>query len=378
MDNRDPVVIAGGGAAGLAVAAMLDSRGVGAVVLERALDVGTSWESRYDSLRLNTPRLTSTLARYRMPRRYGRWPTRDDVVEYLREYRRRLGIDVRTGVEVSRVDPANGAWRVTTSEGELTAPAAVIATGHDRKPVIPDWPGKEGFTGELVHAASYREPSPFRGKDVLVVSAGNTGSEISFELSQNGAARVRTAMRSVPPVFPREWLGMPLNYTTTVLDLFGDRVGDEAGRTSQWMIYRNLSEHGIPSSTYGVQTLARRRHRSPLIDAGFVDALKAAEVELVAAVAAFDGDDVILADDERIQPEVVIVATGYSADLEPLVGHLGVLDARGYPDVERGSDHPDARGLFFIGYWASMSGQLRHMRTDARRIARKIARRAGE
>jgi putative flavoprotein involved in K+ transport len=87
---------------------------------------------------------------------------------------------------------------------------------------------------------------------------------------------------------------------------------------------------------------------------------------------------VILADDERIQPEVVIVATGYSADLEPLVGHLGVLDARGYPDVERGSDHPHARGLFFIGYWASMSGQLRHMRTDARRIARKIAERLGD
>lgn len=111
------MVIAGGGAAGLAVAAMLDSRGVGAVVLERGRNVGTSWESRYDSLRLNTPRLTTTLARYRMPRRYGRWPTRDDVVEYLREYRRRLGIEVRTGVEVTRVDQADGARRIARAVG---------------------------------------------------------------------------------------------------------------------------------------------------------------------------------------------------------------------------------------------------------------------
>ena len=82
----------------------------------------------------------------------------------------------------------------------------------------------------------------------------------------------------------------------------------------------------------------------------------------------------MLAGGERIQPESVIVATGYSADLEPLVGHLGVLDSRGYPSVEPGGDHPAAPGIYFNGYRASMTGQLCHMRTDARRIARAIAR----
>jgi putative flavoprotein involved in K+ transport len=374
VTEEKPVVIAGGGAAGLSVAAMLTKRGVGSLVIEREEDVGASWARRYESLRLNTPRITSTLAGYRMPRRYSRWPTKHHMVEYLREYARRLRLDVRTGSELRRVEREDGVWRVETSNGTLRAPFAVVATGHDREPFIPHWPGMETFTGELIHAATYREPSPFRGRDVLVVSAANTGSEISYELSQTGAARVRTAMRSTPPVVPREWLGLPLNYSACLLDLFPDPVGDTAARIVQRLIYGDLSGHGISGPTYGVQTNARRRHVSPLIDAGFVEALKAGDVELVPAVVGFEGPDVLLADSPRVQPEVVIVATGYSAALEPLVGHLGVLNDRGYPAVRRGSDHPDAPGLFFTGYWASMSGQLRHMRRDARRIARAIAR----
>src|SRR5688572_6371557 len=214
----EPAVIAGGGAAGLAAAAELDRRGIASVVLDRGDSIGSSWAGRYDSLRLNTPRLTSSLARYRMPRRYGRWPTRDDMVEYLNDYARKLGLDVRARTEVTRVDPDPAGWRVQTSGGEMTTPAVVIATGHDRRPLIPDWLGRDGFRGELTHASSYRESGPFRGRDVLVVSAANTGSEIAFELSQIGAARVRAAMRRPPSVVTREWLGFPLSYSGVTLD----------------------------------------------------------------------------------------------------------------------------------------------------------------
>lgn len=376
MTNSAPVVIAGGGAAGLVTAAELDRRGIGSAVLERGPDVGTSWASRYDSLRLNTPRLSSTLSRYRMPRRYGRWPKRDDVVEYLRDYARALHLDIRTETELQRVEPNGAGWRVETSDGELEARSVVIATGHDRRPVIPEWPGREGFSGELIHAADYREPSPFRDRDVLVVSAANTGSEIAFEVSQSGAARVRSVMRRPPSVVRRELLGFPVNYGGLPLEPLPDAVGDVVARMTQWVMFGDLTPHGIGPDPVGLQTKVRREHKSPIIDAGFIEALKAGEIELVAAVTGFDGDSALLADGERIQPEVVIVATGYSADLEPLLGHLDVLDARGYPAVDRGSDNPKAPGLFFIGYWSSMSGQLCHMRKDARRIARAIARRS--
>jgi putative flavoprotein involved in K+ transport len=87
------------------------------------------------------------------------------------------------------------------------------------------------------------------------------------------------------------------------------------------------------------------RHQAPLFEDGFVDSVKAGRIEIAAAVDGFDGDDVLLADGSRVQPDIVIAATGYRRGLEPLVGHLGVLDDNGTPLVTGGRQHPSASGL---------------------------------
>jgi putative flavoprotein involved in K+ transport len=373
--SEQQVVVVGAGAAGLAVGATLRRRGITALLLEREDRVATSWERRYESLRLNTPRLLSSLPGHRIPRRYGRWPARLDVVEYLRDYQRRFDLPVQFGVEVSRIDHNDGGWVVRGSDGDHRARCVVVTTGHDNHPVTPPWPGRDDFPGELIHSSQYREPSPFRGRHVLVVSAANSGSEIAYELVRNGAASVRVAMRTPPNVLPRENMGLPLMYTGLPFDPWPDAVGDAITQLAQRRIYGDLSAYGLPRSPYGVQTQSRRRHRSVLVDAGFVDALKAGELQLVGAVEGFEGPEVLLADGARLRPDVVIAATGYRSNLPELVGHLGVLDQHGWPSVKQGRDHPQAPGLFFSGYWASMSGQLSHMRRDAHRIARAISRR---
>jgi len=369
------VIVAGAGAAGLAVAGALKGRGIEALALEREQELGLPWERRYESLRLNTPRALSYLPAYRIPRRYGRWPGRADMVEYLREYQRRLDLRVQTGTEVRRVDRDTAGWLVVTSTGEMRARCVVVSTGHDASPVIPPWPGRDGFTTQLIHSSDYIEPSPFRDRDVLVVSAANSGSEIAFELARGGAARVRVASRTPPPIAPREYMGFPLMYSALPLNPLPDRVGDLATRALQRVIYGDLSAVGLPPSPFGIQTQSRRRHKSVLVDAGFVGAARSGEIEIVAAVEALDGGEVLLADGARLAPDVVIAATGFKTNLTDLVGHLGVVDERGYPIVEQGADHPTAPGLFFSGYWASMIGQLLHMRRDARTIARRIAKR---
>jgi putative flavoprotein involved in K+ transport len=375
--NREQVVVVGAGPAGLAVAAMLGRRGVEPLVLERTSEVGSSWRSRYDSLRLNTPRLTSTLPGYRMPRRYGRWPTRDDMVEYLEEYSRRHRLRLQFGTELSRVERGDR-WLLETSDGEISTRFVVLATGHDAEPLIPDWPGREGFAGELIHSSAYRNPEPFGGKDVLVVSARNTGSEIAYELATAGGCRVWTSMRTPPSVFPREWLGFPLNYSTVPMDLLPDAVLDRVGFFMQRLIYGDLAQHGIPRAPLGVQSATKQRHVSSLIDAGFVEALRQGKLELVDAVERFDGAEVVLADGVRLRPQVVIAATGYERNLPRVVGHLGILDEHGVAALDgkqvRG-EHPAAPGLFFTGYYASSAGQLHFMRIDGRSIARTIARR---
>ena len=85
----------------------------------------------------------------------------------------------------------------------------MVATGHNHTPELPDWPGRDGFTGELVHASAYRNPSPYVGRDVLVVGAGNTGAEIAVDLVEGGARSVRLAVRTPPNIVRREVAGMP-------------------------------------------------------------------------------------------------------------------------------------------------------------------------
>src|ERR671925_441129 len=125
-------IVCGAGAAGLASAACLKRPGIDTTVLERGESVGMSWRRRYPALRLNTLGWMSTLPGYRATRRrYGEFPTRDDWIRYLEDYARHHDLAIEFGVEVSRVDRANGDWRVVTADGTREARFVVVATGFD-------------------------------------------------------------------------------------------------------------------------------------------------------------------------------------------------------------------------------------------------------
>src|SRR3979490_2594718 len=111
----------------------------------------------------------------------------------------------------------------------------------------------------------------------------------------------------------------------------------------------DLSHKGLPDPGKGLYQRARRGE-VPVLDVGLIDAVLADQVEPVAAVTGFDGARVLLADGNAIQPNVVVAATGYRRGLEPLVGHLGVLDDRGLPVAHGRRTDSRAPGLYFIGF----------------------------
>ncbi|MET8832198.1 NAD(P)/FAD-dependent oxidoreductase [Streptomyces sp. NPDC004610] len=373
-----PIYIIGGGPAGLAAAHALRSRGLRAVVLERADRVGASWRAHYDRLRLHTTRRLSALPGLPMPRRFGRWVSRDNVVRYLEKYAEHHELEIVTGVEVSRVEPApdGTGWLLRATGGrELTGAAVIVATGVNHTPRLPDWPGRDSFTGDLLHAAAYRAPAPYAGHDVLVVGAGNTGAEIAVDLVEGGAARVRLAVRTAPHIVRRSTVGWAAQYTGVLVRRLPVGLVDRLARPLAKVTVPDLTAQGLPRPATGLYSRVREG-AIPVQDVGLIDAVRTGKVEVVAAVTGFDGAEVLLADGGRITPDSVVAATGYTRALEGLVGHLDVLDDRGRP-VAHGSRTPaNAPGLHFTGFTHPISGTLREVALDAERIARSIARSA--
>jgi putative flavoprotein involved in K+ transport len=366
---RDAIVI-GAGPGGLAAAAMLKRAGLSPLVLERAAAVAPSWRGHYDRLHLHTVRWLSGLPGLAIPRACGPWVARDQLVAYLEQYAQHHGLEVRFGTEVQRLERG---LRVLTAGGTLEAARVVVATGYNLVPFLPAWPG--AFTGELLHASRYQSGAAFRGKDVLVVGAGNTGAEIAVDLVEQGAARVRLAVRTPPNILPRAAGGLPTQALGILLRRLPARLVDAVAGSVTQLLVGDLSRYGLPRPARGAFTRTVEDGQIAILDVGLVALVKAEKIGVVGAVEAFDGPEVVLAGGARLRPDAVIAATGYRRGLEPLVGHLGVLRADGLPAFHGAATHPEVPGLHFIGYSNPVSGNLREIGIDARRIAR-AARRA--
>jgi putative flavoprotein involved in K+ transport len=353
---------------------MMQRGGVETLVVDRADAVGSAWRSHYERLHLHTVRWLSHLPGYRIPRRYGKWVARDDVVRYLEAYAVRHRLDVKLSTEVTRIDREGEQWVVRSPTGDLQASYVVVANGHNHTPDLPQWPGADGFAGELLHASDYRNATPYVGKRVLVVGAGNTGAEIALDLIETGAASVTVAIRTPPHIVFRQLNGIANPVLGVAFRHLPPRVFDPIARRMRALTVGDLSHLGLPAPEDGLYERVVRDDAIPLVDMGFLDAVKAEQVRIVGAVVGFDRHSVRLADGTALDVDAVIAATGYRRGLDPLVGHLGVLRSDGRPAVRGGQTHPSAPNLWFSGYTNPVSGMFRELGIDAKRIARAVVR----
>ncbi|KAH0336033.1 FAD/NAD(P)-binding domain-containing protein, partial [Aureobasidium melanogenum] len=99
---------------------------------------------------------------------------------------------------VTRVEKKGGKWEVSTAklvdeDGEKEVresvqlfDAVIVASGHYHAPNIPSYPNlsawKTAFPTRISHSKSYRSPALFTGKNVLVIGAGVSSTDICREL----------------------------------------------------------------------------------------------------------------------------------------------------------------------------------------------------
>ena len=137
-----------------------------------------------------------------------------------------------------------------------------------------------------------------------------------------------------------------------------------------------------PRPAPDLYTRLKRDRSVPVQDVGIIDAIQRGAVTPVPGIASFTSTEVVLNDGRRLSPDVVIAATGYRTGLAALLGPLPerdqILTPRGIPAaplIRRGN--PSAPGLYFVGYTVSISGALRDIGIEAKRIARSESRQNG-
>jgi cation diffusion facilitator CzcD-associated flavoprotein CzcO len=365
------VVIVGAGMGGLSTAVALKDRGIETLVVDQADHVGASWRRRYDRLRLNSNRGYSHLPGRRFPKGTPVFPAAREMAEHLERHAEDL--DLKLGTTVERIDPAGDGWVVRSDGGNIEAGQVVVATGYERAPFIPDWPGRETFAGRLLHSAEYRNAEPFRDQRVLVVGPGCSGMEIAYDLTEGGAAQVWLAVRTPPNIVLRTGPGgLPGDVIARRLLRLPTGMASAFDRLGRRVDIGDLSEFGLPVPEEMTLARFKRLGVAPaIVDKEVIESIKARRFDIVRGVVSLDADGVALDDGSRVTPDAVICATGYRYGLEPLVGHLDVLDERGVPRAV--GPQAAAPGLRFVGYvhWV---GELGHMAREGAQVAKAIAR----
>ncbi len=364
------IAVVGGGAAGLSAAGALARQGHAPVVLERSARIGAVWEERYDRLRLHTR--YSSLAHYPLPRSAGRYPTKDAYAAYLRDYARHFGLRIVAGCRVSRVAPAGDSsarWIVASDLGTWRCRAVVLAIGQYGAPAMPSWPGRARYAGTLLHSSAYRNAQPFVGRRVLVVGAGNSGAEIAADLAEGGAGWVGLSVRTIPPVVPRDPLGMPVQRTAMLMSMLPAALADRLAQLVARLTLGDLTPYGLAPAAWWPY----RARRVPVIDVGLVAALRRGAVQVRPAVADLAESGPRYDDGQVEACDAVIAATGFHSPLPEVLEAPEALDEAGEPRSPSGqrSAHP---GLYFMGYTHSLRGHLFEANQDSRRLAIEIGR----
>ena len=184
--ERVDTVVIGAGQAGLSVGYHLARRGQKPVILETNERVGDSWRARWDSLKLFSPGRFDGLDGLPFPGDKHAFPTKDAMGDYLESYARHFKLDVRTDSKVTSLRREDGEYVVQARSKTFIAANVVIAMASYQKPRVPEMASSLDRSIVQMHSSDYRNLRQLRPGGVLIVGAGNSGSEIAMEVIRGG------------------------------------------------------------------------------------------------------------------------------------------------------------------------------------------------
>lgn len=347
----ESISVIGAGQAGLATGYLLREFGLDFSIYADDERVGDSWRNRWDSLRLFTPAFYNNLPGLGFPADDPAYlPFKDEMADYLEAYAEEFDLPVRRGTRVTSARRQGGAFRLETTAGSVKTECVVVATGAYQQPDIP--PVSEELPDDLltIHSSEYANPSRLVNGDVLVVGAGNSGTQIATEIAEADHTG-------------EVWL-----------------VGPDRGRIPRTILGRDFYRWVGPTlmrlkrtGILGRRLFERMAGRGDPVFKNEFEKMQEAGVQRVTGrVTSVEDGRPSTAEGERFDVDTVVWCTGFLPEFSWI--ELDVFRETGYPRHTRGVV-TEAPGLYFVGLpWLHRpnSSLIGGVGRDAEHVARQI------
>ncbi len=399
-----PVIVIGGGQAGLSASWHLKQRGIAHVVFEKQR-IAHEWRNhRWDSFCLVTPNWQCTLPGfpYQGSDPYG-FMLKDEIVEYIEAFVASFDPPVLEGVAVTRLSRTGSGYQVTTSIGEYTADEVIVASGAYQVPVKPACAERLPPAMLQMHAPAYRNPQALPEGAVLIVGTGQSGCQIAEDLHLAGR-KVHLCVGGAPRA-PRRYRGKDAVEWLNQMGYYDIGIDEHPNKDR----VRSKSNHYLTGRDGGREIDLRKFASEGMELYGRLDDIRGTTLHLKPDLEKnLDSADTTL---ESIKDSIdaYITKAGIDAPTEPryvpvwkpeaerneldfvaagistviwCIGYrsdyrwidVPVFDGRGYPGHDRGIT--TVPGLYFIGLpwqytWGS--GRFSGVARDAQHIVERIA-----
>ena len=362
--------VIGAGAGGLCAAKNLRARGIEVTIFEAGSYIGGLWvyendsgmSPTYRSLHINSEARVSSFIDFQFPVETSLYPDHKEMKRYFESYAGHF--DLRRLIQfksrVAAVEQRGSQWLVRLNSGkESFFDGVVVASGHQSVPR--DAPLTANFTGEYIHALKYRMPEPFAGKRVLVIGPGNSGVDIAADICTVTERTVLSA-RSPTLIMPRLMFGVPNSRVLGALEKpflpWSVRIWI---RTMLTRVFHGRMEQ------WGFKTPSTRTH--PISHPTLISHIAWRRIFVKSGIKAINGRAVTFDDGTTENFDAIIGATGYMTNLPFLGAQLTPVADHRFNLYNR-VVHPEARGLYFIGFFDATGGSnIRMMDDQAEYIA---------
>jgi cation diffusion facilitator CzcD-associated flavoprotein CzcO len=364
-------LIVGASISGLASAASLQNEGIEYVIIEKEAQVATPWRKHYDRLCLHTNKSLSNLPYKKFGSEIPRYPSRQQVVDYLEDYQKGFNITPLFNAEAKAIKKNGDHWITETNNGTFKSKYVIMASGAFGKPKAIHFNGMETFPGKILHSYGYKTGRDFKGQNVLVVGFGNSACEIAIDLYEQGAVP-SMAVRSPVNMIPRDLLGIPILKISMLMSRLPPHVADIIIAPLMRLLFGDITKLGLKKMSYGTFEQIQKDGNIPLIDIGTVKHIRQGHIKIYDNIDHISGKTVHFADGKKEDFDAIVAAIGYYRDYAEIID----VDKSRFEDLKVCIDKQKyfgKDGLYFCGFWISPTGVIREIALDAQKIAKDIA-----